>query len=277
MAIFTTSDHCPLTYDHISNTQNTPTIVLLHGWGGNRSFWSPLIEALCNQFPTLNIDLRGHGESGGGDNTASIPQLSQDIHELLTHLDIDNTIFVGWSMGAHVLLDYFERYSPPLLFGAVIVDMTPKVTTNSEWKLGLKQNFDLSLNEIIVPLMKDNWSEYVKSFADAVLARSSQNIELKQRFVDIAAQCAPNELIPIWESLCTQDFRHLLPSFTCPLLYVQGEESMLYNHEVGQFYIDNAPTAELLSIPKAGHSPHVEQPEIFNTEVLNFCKNISAK
>lgn len=44
-----------------------PGVVLLHMLGQDRSTWAPLLPVLVNDygFAVLNIDLRGHGETGG--------------------------------------------------------------------------------------------------------------------------------------------------------------------------------------------------------------------
>ena len=37
-----------------------PTVLLVHGWLGNRSFWERQITALRDRFTVVTVDLRGH-------------------------------------------------------------------------------------------------------------------------------------------------------------------------------------------------------------------------
>src|SRR5687767_2499372 len=50
-----------------------PTVVLVHGWAGNRSFWRRQVDLLAEFYQVVVVDLGGHGESGLGRNDWSLP------------------------------------------------------------------------------------------------------------------------------------------------------------------------------------------------------------
>ena len=40
-----------------------PTLVFIHGWSCDRSYWRAQVEYFAKQYQVITIDLAGHGES----------------------------------------------------------------------------------------------------------------------------------------------------------------------------------------------------------------------
>ncbi len=278
MAYFTTTDQYPLSYTDTGTGTGTGTaIIFIHGWGANESFWKYNRPDFIKTHRVICIDQRGHGQSAtlakdakGKHEKPSIDRLAEDIEELRLHLNLDSPFIVGWSMGAHVMLKYLENYGSSHVKGAVAVDMTPKVTTDKSWSLGLKQNYTKATNAMVIPMMKMNWNKYVDSFGLAVLAEDSTNEALKAEFVDGLKACDSKTLITIWQSMCDQDFRKALPDISCPCLVIRGSKSQLYNEETGQYFADNLGNGKLVNMPETGHSPQLEDPATFNRHLKAF-------
>jgi pimeloyl-ACP methyl ester carboxylesterase len=56
-----------ITYFKSNAGQEAPVVILLHGKSSNRLVWKPFAEQLQKvDFAVVTVDLRGHGESGGG-------------------------------------------------------------------------------------------------------------------------------------------------------------------------------------------------------------------
>lgn len=43
---------------------DVPTVVLVHGWSGNRGFWAHQTEFLIERYRHIAVDLGGHGRVG---------------------------------------------------------------------------------------------------------------------------------------------------------------------------------------------------------------------
>ena len=54
------SDGCRIAYD--CRQGEGPEVVLLHGYGLDRTMWAPQLAAL-EGWTVLNLDIRGHGDS----------------------------------------------------------------------------------------------------------------------------------------------------------------------------------------------------------------------
>ncbi|MBS0201855.1 MAG: alpha/beta fold hydrolase [Planctomycetes bacterium] len=61
-----------ITYFKSAAGQEAPVVILLHGKGGNRLVWKSFAERLQKvDFAVITVDLRGHGESSGGDGVGT--------------------------------------------------------------------------------------------------------------------------------------------------------------------------------------------------------------
>lgn len=98
-----------------------PPILLVHGWGTDRSIWRPLSGHLHRGHRTIAIDLRGFGESDAPRESYTIERYSSDLAWIVETLALEKPIVVGHSMGAMIALDFAGRY-PQRLGAAVLLE-----------------------------------------------------------------------------------------------------------------------------------------------------------
>lgn len=78
--------------------------------GGEALTQLPLLRGLAAQgFRCLCFDQRGCGQSPATPNLG-VPRSAQDTKELLEHLNIDDAVVLGYSMGGAVLFHYLQEY-----------------------------------------------------------------------------------------------------------------------------------------------------------------------
>lgn len=85
---------------------NNPVVVLIHGNVSSSLFWQDLMLALAEHSYVIAPDLRGFGETETApiDATRGVRDHSDDVAALLTVLEVSSADFVGWSMGAGVVM-----------------------------------------------------------------------------------------------------------------------------------------------------------------------------
>jgi pimeloyl-ACP methyl ester carboxylesterase len=62
--VATSRDGIPLAFE--VHGAGTPTLVFVHGWSCDRSYWRGQVRPLAARYQTVAVDLAGHGESGVG-------------------------------------------------------------------------------------------------------------------------------------------------------------------------------------------------------------------
>ncbi len=103
--------------------EGAPPLVFAHATG----FHGRVFDAIVEQFPAhpaYAIDLRGHGQSGGGP-IDDWRQVASDVAGFLDQAGISGAVGIGHSMGAHTLLqvaaDHPDAFNRLILFDPVIL------------------------------------------------------------------------------------------------------------------------------------------------------------
>lgn len=83
------------------------SVVLVHGSWGSSAMWMTYIQSLSEQgWDVYALDLRGHGQSGGSLDGATMEDYASDIHSVVTEYKLENPIVIGHSMAGLVVLMY---------------------------------------------------------------------------------------------------------------------------------------------------------------------------
>ncbi len=101
-----------LYYKTYIKSQAHEWVTFVHGAGGSSAVWFKQLRAFQESFNVLLLDLRGHGKSRnyhGSDGGYSIPSITRDIMDVLDHLSIRSTHFVGVSLGTILVQSVGER------------------------------------------------------------------------------------------------------------------------------------------------------------------------
>lgn len=79
-----------------------PPLALVPGLAGLGAFWQPHVAALAEQFTVITHDHRGCGQSSITRIDYSVEQMADDVIQLLDHLGIERTHFMGHSTGGAI-------------------------------------------------------------------------------------------------------------------------------------------------------------------------------
>ncbi|NDH41758.1 MAG: alpha/beta hydrolase, partial [Gammaproteobacteria bacterium] len=87
----------------------SPTLVFIHGWNCDRSYWSGQIPVFAATNQVVAIDLAGHGDSGVGRDEWTMANFGEDVAAVADALRLEDMILVGHSMGGPVALEAARR------------------------------------------------------------------------------------------------------------------------------------------------------------------------
>ncbi|WP_159983121.1 MULTISPECIES: alpha/beta fold hydrolase [unclassified Novosphingobium] len=111
-------------------------LVLVHGFGGSRHDWQPLIAALPADRPLIAYDQRGFGESQGEPGTPF--SHADDLLALLSALDMPQADLCGMSLGGasalNFALDHPERVRRLILVSPLMVGWSWTSDWIERWK-----------------------------------------------------------------------------------------------------------------------------------------------
>ncbi|MEJ5367857.1 MAG: alpha/beta hydrolase [Bryobacteraceae bacterium] len=96
------------------------TVVLIHGWTCDHTFWQAQIDALKQRYRVLAVDLPGHGRSDPAPDY-SMQRFARAVNAVLEKENARKAILAGHSMGGAVMLE-FSRLYPEKVLAIVAVD-----------------------------------------------------------------------------------------------------------------------------------------------------------
>lgn len=107
MQRMTTSDALSIAYtidDYTDPWSAPPTLVMLHSAMSSARRLYAMVPRLARKYRVVRMDLRGHGESGvpRADQPLTLARLTQDVLELLDHLNVDAAHLLGVSGGGYL-------------------------------------------------------------------------------------------------------------------------------------------------------------------------------
>ena len=89
---------------------------------------------------------------------------------------------------------------------------------------------------------------------------------------EMAADVRPESMRTALLVMAEADQRDLLPRIAVPTLLIWGELDARSPLTVARQFEEAIPDAKLVVIPGAGHVSNLEQPELFNDAVREFCR-----
>jgi pimeloyl-[acyl-carrier protein] methyl ester esterase len=258
-------------FAHVTEAGKGPPLLLLHGWSAHSGFFLPQMELAQPDRRIIVPDLPGHGRDRRPHTNLSIADLTDALDKFLAARDLRDVALLGWSMGAMVAFDYLARRGAHRIASLIVVDMSARIINDEDWKLGLTSGLDARGAEIAADAMAQDWPRYARRIAPSLFAPELAPDHKLLAFAH--ANVANNDgdtLASLWRSLAQADHRETLASIAMPCLVIAGEQSRLYRPAVTQWLASHIPGSRHVTIPGAGHTPHMEQPAAFNAAIAAF-------
>ncbi len=253
------------TYLHETSTE---WVTFIHGAGGSSSIWFRQIRDFRQHFNVLLVDLRGHGQSKkpiyDKIKQYSFDVIGDDVIEVLDHLNIGKTHFVGISLGTIIIREITERYperTASMIMGGAIM------------KLNLRGRILMKLGTLLKSVIP--YLLLYRFFAWIIMPRKTHR-ESRSLFIREAKKLYQNEF-KRWFTLASE-VNPLLSFFRIkdsgiPTLYIMGEEDYMFLPAISKLVQDHT-SSTLHVIPDCGHVVNVEQPAVFNSQALHFLKKL---
>ena len=244
-------------------------VTFVHGAGGSSSIWYKQIRAYTKHYNVLMLDLRGHGNSKPKLKQAfkeryTFEVIVADIIEVLDYEKIENSHFVGISLGTILIRQLAETYPDrvrSMVMGGAIV------------KLNVRSQILMRLGNVVKSIIPYLW--LYRFFAFIIMPKKNHR-ESRLLFVREAKKLYHKEFLR-WYKLTTE-LKPLLRLFRqvdvgIPTLYVMGEEDYMFLPSIEKLASPQS-SAQLAVVPQCGHVVNVEQPTVFNTTTLRFLNGV---
>ncbi|GGF41515.1 alpha/beta fold hydrolase [Subtercola lobariae] len=259
---------------HVDDTGgNGRPVVLIHGWPLSGESWSKQVPAFeAAGYRVITYDRRGFGRSDKPRTGYTYDTLTEDLHTLLTELDLNDVTLVGFSAGGGEVARYFTEYGTERLRSVVFASAVPpfllKNPKNPDGPLGAgeaaKMTAALTANQEMF------YDDFITQFysVDGVLKVTEAE---RQQALSLALQSSKVAALACMAAFASTDFRDDLTKVTIPTLVIHGGGDGVVPFEGSGARTHQAIAgSELVLIPGAPHGVIVSNPDEWNTAVLDF-------
>jgi non-heme chloroperoxidase len=256
----------------LRNSGEGRPVVLIHGWPLSGEAWSEQVPALRDAgYQVIAYDRRGFGQSDPGDGY-DYDALADDLHNIISDLDLSDVTLVGFSMGGGEVARYVSRHGQDRLHSVVFAAaVTPSLMRSED-------NPDGPLTQEAAAEMREGVESDRDAFFDGfVTTFFSAGDELKvseeQREAAIALCRQSNQeaVLGCMEAFATTDFRGDLAEVRVPTLVIHGDSDAIVPFEgSGKRTHETIEDSELVLVEGGPHGLNVSHAKEFNAALLAF-------
>jgi pimeloyl-ACP methyl ester carboxylesterase len=244
-----------LSYD--STGAGDPTLLFLHGWCCDRSFFAPQYDFFSKTHRVVSVDLPGHG-------TSEVPEkytfeaFAADVAELDHSLGVGRVVAIGHSSGALVALA-LARQTPQLVAAVVMVDPPPL----------RKEVWDGFAAQLIPSLEgPDGPAGRRRFFEQLFLPTDDQG--RKARILETVTTVPMEIAIPTVQAISAFDATVALQETAVPVLTILSAAPMNDRASL----LEASPTMTIGQTVGSGHFVQLEVPEQVNSMIERFLATV---
>lgn len=233
-----------------------PPLLFLHGASGFHP-GEPYVPLLANNRRLVCPSHPGFGRSPLPDWVDSIDDIAHLYLELMDRYDFASVDIIGCSMGGWIAAEMMtkapERFGKAVLVGPVGIKIGP------EDKLDIPDIYVMPPADVPKLIYHDP-----QRFPFDPSALSDEDLTIAMRNRESTA-------LYVWEPyMHNPKLKYRLHRVSCPTLFVRGASDGLVSADYVKSYAALIKGSAVVTIPEAGHVPHVERPAAFAKTVLEF-------
>lgn len=259
-----------------------PAIVCCNGICCTDHYWKYLQPYFQQDYRVMTWDYRAHGRTPPPSDVRqmTVEQMAEDLHTVVSELAPQGAVFVGHSMGAQVILEYYAHH-PEAVLGLVPVCGTFARPADTFQLPGasivlpallsfLRDNHrgvDVAMQRLGNPRLAFEFARTV-GLIDAELCRFE---DMEPYFLHIK-RLKFEPILALFDDLFAHDVSPVLPKIEVPTLIVAGENDIMTPPTMSLEMQRKIRGSELLTIPGGSHAALFEQPELINLRLDKFLR-----
>ena len=267
-----------------SDNSQHPPIIFIHGFGASIEHWRNNLPAISQHHTVYALDLLGFGASRKADTDYSIDLWTEQVYDFWQTFIGVRVILVGNSIGSLVCLNATATY-PEMVRGLVMISLLDASVRESTLS-PLRSVITIVENLFASPWLIKNILKIARR--PNIIRRGAglaypNNKAVTDELVEILSNPAYDEgsdqtFFCLFRSVRKAGFakplKDLLPQINVPMLLIWGLEDKIIAPKQAKAIAKLNSRLKLLELENMGHCPHDEDPEQFNSLLLNWLKSI---
>jgi pimeloyl-ACP methyl ester carboxylesterase len=259
--VVSTPDGLEVVYD--VRGEGDPTLLFVHCWSCDRSFWHNQVDLFAADYRIVTLDLPGHGESGRNREEWSIAGLALDVQAVIEHLDLQNVILVGHSMGGPVSVET-ARLLPDRIIGIICVDTLHN----------LEMEYTDEMMKPFVDRFEEDFKGTMRWFFSSIAAEGADSTTV-QWILDKALAADKQVAVALMRDFPNLGLKERVAELSIPIRCINAAPNPpaapVTEIETNQKYGDFDATL----VEGVGHFIQLENPELFNEELRSVLRELA--
>jgi pimeloyl-ACP methyl ester carboxylesterase len=252
-----------------------PALIMVHGWLSHAGVWDQTIDAFCNRYYCVAIDLLGHaGSDKPRDGDYSIPAQARRVMALADHLGISTYRHLGHSMGGQIglytALHYPERLDALISVSGVVTGRLSAYIRLIHWPVFWFGAMFPAVWNFSRIAARRGWRWYTDIFDRPIFLHPRQ---FPTDTYDREMATLRGVEVPFYRELgaisgC--DLSDRLDEVRARTLVVFGRQDGTVSVRQGEMMAARIPGAQIALIDDCGHSPMREKPVEYLSALKRF-------
>ncbi|MFF3693016.1 alpha/beta fold hydrolase [Streptomyces sp. NPDC002221] len=235
-----TSERAPA----LSGPSSGRPVLVLHGGGGPATV-APIAEHFAASSPTLLPTHPGWNGTSRPENVTCVADLAAGYLRLLRERGLSDVLVVGSSLGGWIAAEMAAADTEGTISGLALMNAVG-IEVEQE---PVRDFFTLDAKGVATYAYYDSERFYV----------APEDVPAQQRAA-MAGNMAALRLFSGGPSMADPTLRARLAEVTVPTLVLWGEADRIVTPAYGSAYAAAFDNARYVTVPRAGHLPHLEQP-----------------
>jgi 2-hydroxy-6-oxonona-2,4-dienedioate hydrolase len=253
-----------LEYSNV-NSKEEETLVLLHGIGASAERWSKVIPFFHEHFRMIVPDIIGFGYSDKPTVEYNIPFFVKFLKDFLNRVGVKSASIAGSSFGGLVAAEFAINDSNMI---NKLILVSPAGTMKTSTK---------TLEEYILASLYPTHDNVWRAFNNMAFDPRTVTEETILEFID--RMKLPNAKYAFMSTMLairnTTDLASRLSKVKSPTMIIWGQNDEMIPVKYSEDY-GNIPNSNVKVIPRCGHTPFTEKPELFSKIAIDFLKGINS-
>jgi len=238
-------------------------VLFLHGIGGNKKNWKNNINFFSKNFLTVAWDTRGYGDSDDYNGELDFDNILDDLKKVIDFFKKTRAHIVGLSMGGQIATLFYDKYPNYV-----------KTLTLCDTHFGLSNLSPTEIEKFInlrkEPLLNGKVPKDIAPSVASTLIGDNNNISAYNQLVESMSLLHKESYLKTIETSMRTEHRHIFKNIKVPTLIMVGELDTLTPPSMSKSIMNEIKGSYLKIIPKAGHLINIEEPDIFNQNLIQF-------
>jgi non-heme chloroperoxidase len=239
-------------------------VLFLHGFAGSCHSFDQVLPLLPDSIHAFAYSQRGHGDASQPQKGYRLQDFASDARGFLNKFELQRAVLVGHSMGAAVAMKFALNF-PGLTVGLVLAGS------------GLPKRDDRAVQdfwESTVSRLEDPVDPgFVRRFVENTIGRPIPS-DIFEKIVRDSLKVPAHVWKEAFKNRLKEDFTDEIGKIQAPTLLIWGDRDTKTSRSEQEALLTGIPDARLLVYQGTGHELHVEEPERFASDLVQFLENI---